>query len=220
MRLLIFGLVIALTIASIPAAALGEMTAQQSPKTPWQEVVVTVTDQPDEHFEKARQDFLKGEKREAAIEIRKGAEFLKLDASYATGKEKASLLASVRELERLAKGVEKGTITSIKELDWGFSRADYGMARHQYKKASEFMSRKESKKAGHALKAAALNLEHAAKRASLELEAEGQAAIEDARRVGEKLIEGAETATTGVERAVKRLGEAMREVGKRIEAGQ
>lgn len=40
------------------------------------------------------------------------------------------------------------------------------------------------------------------------------------RRVGEELIEGAETATTGVERAVKRLGEAMREVGKRIEAGQ
>ena len=220
MRLLIFGLAIALTIASIPAAALGQMAARQSPKTPWQEVVVTVTDQPDENFHNARQDFLQGEKKDAAVEIRKGVEFLKLDVSHATGKEKASPSASFRELERLAKGGEDGTMTSIKELDRGLRRAEYRMARHQCKKASGFMRWKGPKKAGHDLKAAALNREHAAKRVGLELETEGQAAIEGERRVADKLIEGAETATTGVERAVKRLGEEMQEVEKGIEAGR
>jgi hypothetical protein len=81
------------------------------------------------------------------------------------------------------------------------------------------MRRKEPKEAGDDLKAAALNLERAAKRMGLELDAEGQPAVEDERRVADKLIEGVETATTEVERAVKRLAEEMQEGGKGIEAG-
>ncbi len=129
-------------------------------------------------------------------------------------------MTSFQELERLAKAVEDGTATSIKELDRAFSRAEYGMARHQYKKASEYLSKKESKRAGHALKGAALNLEHAAKRAGLKLEAESLAAIEDARRVAGKLIKGVESAPSEFERAAKRLGEEMEKVGKKLEPGR
>jgi len=220
MRLPILGFAVVLTIASISVMAWSQVTAPENPKTPWQEVVVAVTDQPDEHFQKAREDFLKGDKKDAAMEIRKAAEFFKLDTSYATGKEKTSLLTSFQELERLAKAVEDGTAASIKELDRAFSRAEYGMARHQYKKASEYLSKKESKRAGHALKGAALNLEHAAKRAGLKLEAESLAAIEDARRVAGKLIKGAESAPSEFERAAKRLGEEMEKVGKKLEPGR
>ncbi len=216
MRLPFFGLAIALTIASIPVVVWGQITASEDPKTPWQEVVIATTDQPDEHFPKAREDFLKGDKKGAAMELRKVAEFFRLEASYAAGKEKTSLLTSFRELEKLAKALEEGTATSVNEIDRGFSRAEYGMARHQYKKASEYLSKKESKKAGHALKGAALNLEHAAKRAGLKLAAESLAAIEDARRVAGKLVEGMGSASTEFEGAAKRLGEEMEKVGKSL----
>jgi hypothetical protein len=219
-RLPILGLAIVLTIASVSVIAWGQVTAPENPKTPWQEVVVAVTDQPDEHFHKAREDFLKGDKKDAAMEVREAAEFFRLEASYAAGKEKTSLSTSFRELEKLARALEDGSAISIKELDRGFSQTEYGMARHQYKKASEYASKKEFKKAGHALKGAALNLEHAAKRAGLKLEAEALAAIEDARRVGGKLVEGAGSAPSEFEWAARHLGEEMEKVGKKLEPGR
>lgn len=69
MRFPILGLAVVLTIASISVMAWSQVTAPENPKTPWQEVVVAVTDQPDEHFQKAREDFLKGDKKDAAMEI-------------------------------------------------------------------------------------------------------------------------------------------------------
>ncbi|HED00213.1 MAG TPA: hypothetical protein ENN18_07510 [Proteobacteria bacterium] len=78
---------------------------------------------PESHFQKAQESFLKKDFKAAASEIRKGAAFLKTEAGHATEDGKKVLMASVRELEKLAGDVEKGTVTSVKDLKDAFARA-------------------------------------------------------------------------------------------------
>jgi hypothetical protein len=75
------------------------------------------------HFRKARESFLQNDSQEAASEIRKIATLLKEEADQATEKGKGALMASFHELEKLADEVEKGTVTTVKELDEAFAHA-------------------------------------------------------------------------------------------------
>jgi serine protease Do len=84
---------------------------------------VAVTLGAERHLGKARQSFLEKNSGDAASEIGKGAASLKQEADQSTGKAKELLLASVRELERLAQEVKKGAVSSVKKLDEAFGRA-------------------------------------------------------------------------------------------------
>jgi serine protease Do len=77
----------------------------------------------DHHFKLALEHFINKDAKGAASEIRKGAAVLKREGEWATGKGKELLTVSVRELEKLAEGVEKGLVTSAKELEKAFDRA-------------------------------------------------------------------------------------------------
>ena len=79
--------------------------------------------EPASHFQKADELFLKKNLKAAASEIRKGAGFLKQKAKSATADSKEELSASARELERLAGDVQKGGVTSEKQLKDAFARS-------------------------------------------------------------------------------------------------
>ena len=67
-------------------------------------------EEPESSFQKADEFFLKKDLKAAATEIRKGAGFLKKKVKEASKEGEEALKASVRELEKLAGDVEKGTV--------------------------------------------------------------------------------------------------------------
>jgi hypothetical protein len=189
--------------------------ATKSPTAVEGKNAVAAVGEPEEHFRKARESFLKKNVKAAAAEIRKGAAFLKLETSHATGEVKEGLTASIGELERLAQGVEKGTVTSTQELRRAFARADRALAKQHFQKTAESWSKKEINKAGHELKAAN-DVELAAAWAGYKLDATTAAVIKDARAIAAKLIEDAGWTTDEVGKGLDAVGKEIEKLGKQI----
>ncbi len=168
-------------------------------------------DKSEEHFDQARESFLMKDAHAAAIEILKGAAFLKLQASRATGEAKKALTASEQELERLAGGVENGTVTSVQDLRRAFARADRALAEEHLQNAVESWSKKESDHAGQELKSAADDVELTLSWAGHKLNTTTDAAVKEAHAVAAKLTEGAAWTK---EEVGKGLDAMSKEVGK------
>lgn len=166
-------------------------------------------DEPEEHFRKARESFLKKDFNAAAAEIRQGEAFLKLETRDATEEAKQALIASSREVERLAQGVEKGTVTSTQELRRAFARADLALAKQHYQKAAASWSKKEIKMAGHELQAAANDVELASAWSGQKLAAATTTVIKDDRAMASKLRK--ENGWTA-----DKVGEGLDALGKEI----
>jgi hypothetical protein len=196
-------------IESPPHATKGEAVVEAKS-------TVAPANEPEEHFRNARESFLEKNAKAAAAQIRKGAAFLKLEASHATGEVKEALTASVGELERLAQGVEKGTVTSTQELRRAFARADQALAKQHFQDATESWSKKEIKKAGQELKSAANDVELASAWTGRKLDATTAAAIKDARAVAAKLTEDAGWTTGEVSKGLNAVGKKIENLGKQI----
>jgi hypothetical protein len=179
-----------------------------------EDVLTFFVDSPGEHFHKARQNFLNKDFKAAAEEIRKGAAFLRLQAARATKEGKAGLTASIAELEKLARDVERGTVTSAKTLDNVFARAHHALAKHHYLKALEYKSKKDVTRTGHALKAAVIHLENGFAWAGHELEAASVKAIKDVGLLAGKLVEGTGWVTEEIGRAIEKIGQEIDKLGK------
>jgi len=111
---------------------------------------------PQEQFQKARENFLKGDFNDAAAEIRQAASFLESESVKAAGEAKQDLIQSAQNLDSLADGVEKKAVSSEKDLDGSFTRAEYALARYYQSKASEAWEKDEVSEAGLYLKAAGM----------------------------------------------------------------
>lgn len=177
----------------------------EAPKAPAPKEVTEV-EGTDDHFQKAHTFSLKKDLKAATSEIRKSAELIKQEAEKATEEGKKALTASVNELGKLAKDVEKGTVTSEKTMKDVFARAEHALANHRYLKVSEQWAKKESKETGHALKNAALHMEQAAKWVGRELETGTVDVINGTRLVAGKLIEGAGWVPEKVGKGITAIG--------------
>jgi hypothetical protein len=172
--------------------------------------------EPGKSFHEARQNFLAEEAKLAAEDIRKGAAFLRLEATREIQEENRALLASAEELEKLAQKVENGTVDSTKDLDEAFARAHEALAGSYISKASQAWAKKDTAQAGQYLKAAIFHLNNALAWSGRTLEASSRAAIKKARRVAENLIAGVEQDADEVHQALdavkkerKKLNEAL-----------
>ena len=90
-------------------------------------------------------------------------------------------------------------------------RANHALAVHQHLKASEAWAKKETSKTGHELKAAASHLERALAWSGHEIEAAIVNVMETGRDVGEKLIQGGRWTAEDVGKALKDLGEKLKD---------
>lgn len=222
MRFIAWGLAITLALAIIPAGVwAGTSTSPQKAPEGWvlveEDVVLVFSDEPGEHFQKGRESFLKKDLKAAAHEIREAAAFLKLEAGRATAEGKKALLASIRELEKLAEGVERGTVTAVKDLDALFARAHQALAKHHHLKAAASWAKKAAKKTGQDLKAAAIHLEHGLAWTGHKGEAGGIAVINGTRLLAGKLIEGVGWVPAEVGKGITAVGEEVEKLGKKIE---
>jgi hypothetical protein len=176
-----------------------------------EEAWVPYVEQPDNHFRQARSDFLNKDYKAAAAEIRKGVAFVNLEAARATADGKAALHSSAKELDKLATGIEKGSVKDVKVGDNAIARADYALASAHYLNASESWARKRYDNTGYELNAAAQDLENGASWVGREAEEGAAAAVRDGRLVAGKLIDGS------VVWAIDEVGKAIDDVGRGVE---
>ena len=164
---------------------------------------------PQEQFQKARENFLKGDFSDAAAGIRQAASFLKSESVKAAGEAKQDLVQSAQDLDKLANGVEKKAISSENDLDESFTRAEYALARYYQSKASEAWEKEEVSEAGLYLKAAGMQLEDAFSWAGGRIDEKSKEAIQKAKDLGDRMEKGAAAAGSDV---VKYFDEAKKEM--------
>ena len=167
-------------------------------------------------FQKARKDYLQKDMKAAADEVRKGAAYLKSEAAAAKGKGKEALTASYRELEKLAGELEKGTVKTAKEMEMAFARAYNALATNSHVKSAESWAKKEYKKAGDELEAAAGELEKGYIWAEQKAEAGTQKVIDDSKALSKKMKEGTSRASAEVGKAMKDLEDEIKTFGRKI----
>jgi hypothetical protein len=173
--------------------------------------------EPASHFQKAHELFLKKDMKAAASEIRKGARFLRQKAKGATKDSKEDLTASAQELEKLAKDVERGGVTSEKQLKDTFARSYHALSNYEYRRASESWAKKKTRETGQALTDAAHDMEQAAKWSGRELETDTADTIDYARVVGGKLVKGAGWTADEVDKGIQGISSALSKLGEKME---
>jgi hypothetical protein len=175
-----------------------------------------LVDEPAHHFHGAREALAKGDPETAALEIRKAAAYIRIEASRAVPGAKPALDAAVAELEGLAKTLGRGQAVPAFALDEAFARAHQSLAQHHYLKAAQFRSEGRTEKVWHDLQAATVHLEGGLEWAGQEIAAGARRAAEEARQLGERARGGARWTEDEVGRAVEALGLEIEKLGKQI----
>ncbi len=179
-------------------------------------ITAAAEDKSEEHFQRARESFLKKDTHAAAIEILEGAAFLKRQAGHATGEAKEALTASVSELENLAQGVAQGTLSSVGDLRGALARADRAWAEAHFQSAVESWSRKEAKTTGEDLNAAADHVRQAFAWTGQKLSATTEAAVKHAHALAAKLTEGAGWTKEEVDKGLDRMNKEVGKLGEEV----
>ena len=176
----------------------------------------SVSEEPQRHFGRALEAYVKKDYQAAAKEIRKATSYLRLEAGRATNEAKQAIESSVAELDTLAVSVEKETVKDEKTLVTAFTHSNYALSLAHRAKAAESWARKEYDKAGYELKAAAHGLENAAGWAGAEAKTGAAAAVADTKALGDKLASGATWAREEVAKGFESLGNAINALGQKI----
>jgi hypothetical protein len=108
-----------------------------------------------------------------------------------------------------AKDVERGDVTSERQLKDTFARSYHALSNYKYRRASESWAKKKTRKTGQALTGAAHYMEHAAKWSGRELETGTADTIGYARVVDGKPVKGASRTEDEVDKGMKGIGSAL-----------
>ena len=175
-----------------------------------------VADEPQRHFAAAIVDYANKDAKAAAVEVRKAASYVRLEAARATGDDKKELAAANAALQNTAAKLDKGAVGSEKELDSVFAEASHALAMAHRTRAAESWARKAYDQTGYELKAAAFGLESAGVWAGTEVKAAATSAAAAARAVGDKLASGGVWAADEVAKGFEALGSGLNKVGHAI----
>jgi hypothetical protein len=177
-----------------------------------------VADEPQRHFGAAVEAFAKKDYKAAATEVRKAQAYLRLESARAVGEARKGLDAANAELEKTAKGLDKGAIKTEKDMDKAFANADHALALAHRANAAQAWAHKAYDQAGYELKAAAQGLEGAAAWSGAEAKSAATAAAADVRLIGDKLAGGGVWAKDEVAKGFESLGGALNKLGQSIGA--
>jgi hypothetical protein len=195
--------------------------ATQQPSSDWSvyenEVWKVFIDEPEIHFQKAHELFMKKDYAGSASEIRKGSAFVKLEATRSGDVEKEALNGLASDLDQLADSVENGLVVSDTDLKFHFARADQTLVRHHYAKANEYMAKNDVENAGHELKGATGYLENAWKWSDKKMDAGSDEAVKGLHTVSGKMIKGSEWTKDEVAKGMQDMGSEATKLGKALE---
>ena len=171
----------------------------------------------EENFSKARESFLKKDYKAAAGEIRKSIKFMKSEEAHAGANGKKLLKSSEKELTRLTKDIEKGTVTTVQTLDNAFSRAKNAIAKNRQMNAVESDTRRAVAKTGHALKDASSNVKHGLSWTGDKIGTAASVVVKDAGFVAGKVIEGGGWVGERTGDAVNAVGVTIKNFGRKLQ---
>jgi hypothetical protein len=173
-------------------------------------------DEPSDHFDEAREAYLRKDNKRAADGIRLAIDFIKLEMYRSSGEDQQMLMAIIRHLGDLALAVGAGEIPTVERLDKEFARAEQTLAHHHELKAQEYWKEDNKAGAGQDLKNASRHLQHEMKYEGREAEAKSDTVIAEAHDFGEKLTKGTAIAADKVGKAMQNLGRKIEETGKKM----
>jgi hypothetical protein len=165
------------------------------------------------YLREGREHFLANEMKRSAFELRRGAVYLRAEASRASDAASTRLRLAAGEIESLADEIERGGIQSVSKIDGALSRAYYVLSAHYYELASKSRMGKELEKTANRLSASVYYLDRA-------IERSGKKADSAAKTLMNRV-----TKTTGAIRretgySIEELGKTMSDLGKEIERTQ
>ena len=167
-------------------------------------------------FQKAKQNYLDKNMNAAAQQIQKGASFMKSQAEKASDTGKEKLDTSVKELEKLADDVKKGTVTSARKIEDTFARAYAALASDSHIKSTESWAKKQSEKAGDALDSANKYLAHGFAWAGQKIEKGTNETIKKSSELSRKLKKKSSVLAEDVGKGLKNAGDEIEKFGKKI----
>jgi hypothetical protein len=176
----------------------------------------SLANEPPRHFGAASEAFAKKEYKRVAEEIRKGEAFVELEAIRADKDGRNALTAAATNLKKLATFVENGSVRDGKALEAAFAKAEHALALSHRVTASESWLKKESRRAGAELKAAAQHVENGAAWVGGKLNAGTSVAAADARALGDKLESGAAWTRDEVAKDFESLRNAIDALGQKV----
>jgi hypothetical protein len=181
------------------------------------EIWKVLIDEPEIHFQKAHELYMKKDYAGSASEIRKGSAFVKLEATRSGDIEKEAMNGLAEDLDQLADSVENGLVVSDTDLKFHFARADQTLVRHHYAKATEYMTKNDIQNAGHELNGATGYLENAWKWSDKKMDAGSEDAVKGLHSVSGKMIKGSEWTKDEVAKGMQDMGNEMSKLGKAME---
>lgn len=216
LRITLVGAAVLLALAQLPLTA-----AAQPPKAHPGPVASapgtgTGVDEPQRHFTAAVAAYAKKDYRTAAAEVRQGEASLRLASAHAVGDVKKGLDAADRELEQIAKALDKGAVKTDKGMDKAFADASHALALAHRARAAQSWADKAYGQAGVELKASAQDLEDGAAWAGTQAKTAAAGAAADTRALGDKLASGGVWAKEEVVKGFDTLGNALDKFGETI----
>lgn len=170
------------------------------------------------HFGSAAEAAARKDYRAAAIEVRQGDSYVRLESARAVGDVKRALSDADAGLDRMARGLDKGVAETQAQMHKAFAAADHALALAHRARAAQSWAGKAYDRTGYELKAAADDLEGAAAWTSAEAKTAAAGASADARALGDKLARGGVWAKDEVAKSFESLGTAMNRLGASIGA--
>lgn len=178
---------------------------------------VHLSEEPGRHLDHAHDAFVAVDAREAAAELRKAAAFMRVSARDAGDRVQTTLNSSVKELEALARRMEKGTVKAAADVDVATARAHHALAEYHNAKARQAWTAGEHHRAGRFWRSAATSLERATARTDAAFRKTTEGIVRESRLMSAKLVEGTETVTDEIGRGMESFGKQVELAGKRIE---
>jgi hypothetical protein len=195
-----------------PTKGLQQITPQVS-----EDVLLRFVDEPSRCFDEAREDFLKKDYVNSAMQIRKGSGFMQLETARATNEGNPALSAAAARLDTLAGKVEKGSVGSIGVLDNALADAEQALANHHESKAEDYWRMNNLGMTGWDLKAASINLRNSLKFMGGKVGPSIDDAIRDAADVGQALIDGADIKDERIGASMANLSDKIDEIGTELQ---
>jgi hypothetical protein len=165
---------------------------------------------PEIYLREGREHFLANKMKQSAFELRRGAVYLRAEASRASDAASTKLRLAAGEIESLADEIERGGIQSVSKIDGALSRAYYALSAHYYELASKSRMGKELEKTANRLSASVYYLDRA-------IERSGEKADSAAKTLMNRVTKTAGAIRRGTGYSIEELGRTMSDLGEEIE---
>jgi hypothetical protein len=165
------------------------------------------------HMHFAVDDFGKGDSKNAALEVRAAATYVKIESARATGDEKKKLEEIVTKLDKAAVDLEKGNVKDEGTLKNLFAWSNYILAEHHIVKAKEAVAQENHEAAAYDLKSAIHYLEEGLAWGGHTVEKGTAAVIKDGKTLVEKVEKGGKATKGDFTSLIDRLGKEVEAFG-------